>query len=57
MVIELDGGVHSRADQKEYDDVRRSVIKANGITLLRIRNQDLEDDLEGVLETIARELG
>ncbi|PKB63499.1 MAG: hypothetical protein BZY80_06965 [SAR202 cluster bacterium Io17-Chloro-G2] len=53
LVIELDGDVHSNVDRKEYDNVRQSIIEANGITLLRIRNQDIERDLEGVIQKVA----
>lgn len=52
-MIELDGDVHSNVDRKEYDNVRQSIIEANGITLLRIRNQDIERDLEGVIQKVA----
>ena len=56
LVIELDGGVHSQPDQKEYDDTRQLAIEASGFIVLRIENQELEDDLEGVLEKIANQL-
>ena len=56
LAIELDGGVHLRADQKEYDDARQSAIEGNGITVLRIKNHEVEHDLEGVLEKIAKVL-
>lgn len=56
LVIELDGGVHSEADQIEYDIVRQAAIESNGITVLRISNQEVEHDLEGVLEKIVQEL-
>ncbi|MCH7606003.1 MAG: DUF559 domain-containing protein, partial [Chloroflexi bacterium] len=36
LVIELDGGVHSQHEQKQFDDARQSSIEASGITVLRI---------------------
>lgn len=56
LVIELDGGIHSQADQKEYDDVRQLAIESNGITVLWFKNQEVERDLEGLLAKIARGL-
>ena len=56
LVVELDGGVHSRADEKEYDTARQMAIEAIGITVLRFNNNDIEYDLEGVLEKIAEVL-
>jgi very-short-patch-repair endonuclease len=56
LVVELDGGVHSTECQQEYDDARQSAIEATGITVLRINNQEVEDDLEKVLEKISARL-
>ena len=56
LVIELDGGVHSQHEQKQFDDVRQSSIEASGITVLRINHQVAEHDLERVLEKISAQL-
>ncbi len=50
VVIELDGRSH---DGREEDDVTRSeIIEAPGIKVLRFRNEEVENDLSGVLRKI-----
>ena len=39
LVLELDGGIHSR--QKEYDDIRDSVLEELGLKVIRIKNEEL----------------
>jgi very-short-patch-repair endonuclease len=50
IVIELDGGQH--ADNSEYDEQRSSCLRANGFTVLRFWNNDVIENIEGVLEVI-----
>jgi len=50
VVIELDGGQH--ADQKAYDDHRTRVLEKDGFKVIRFWNNDVLNNLEGVLETI-----
>ena len=50
LVVELDGGVH--ASQDEYDSLRDEHLAAAGYRVLRIRNQELAANPEGVLATI-----
>ena len=56
LVIELDGGVHSQLGNKEYDAVRQLTIESNGITVVRFKNEEVEDDLESVLGKISEVL-
>jgi very-short-patch-repair endonuclease len=56
LVIELDGAVHSNGEQGEYDRIRTKVIDSNGIKVLRFKNEEVEDDLNGVLNKIAEAL-
>ena len=39
MVVELDGGIHDR--QKDYDDIRDSVLEELGLKVIRIKNEKL----------------
>ncbi|NMC36840.1 MAG: DUF559 domain-containing protein [Bacteroidales bacterium] len=41
FVIEVDGPVHLK--QKEYDHERDSKLSAKGISVLRLKNEELED--------------
>lgn len=50
LVIELDGGQH--AGQKELDALRDRVHDAKGFRVLRFWNNEVVENLEGVLESI-----
>jgi len=54
LIIELDGGIH--ATQIGYDRERQADLEACQLTVIRFSNEQVENDLEGVLETIARHL-
>jgi len=50
LVIEIDGGQHSDAD--EYEEKRTRCLEANGFRILRFWNNEVMQNLEGVLERI-----
>jgi len=50
IVIELDGGQH--ADNVKYDEQRSACLRGNGFTVLRFWNNDVLENIEGVLEVI-----
>jgi very-short-patch-repair endonuclease len=50
LVVELDGGQH--ADRLAYDAERTAVLESFGYFVLRFWNQDVYDNLEGVLTEI-----
>lgn len=50
LVIELDGGQH--ADQQQYDAARTKYLIAQGLHVLRYRNNDVMQNIAGVLEDI-----
>ncbi len=52
LVIELEGGIHDKPDQKEYDETRASELEGIGLIVMRIRNEEVEKDIEQVLKTI-----
>ncbi|CAO1653045.1 hypothetical protein NYA22BAC_02116 [Parasphingorhabdus sp. NYA22] len=52
LVIELDGGQHSPSKDAE----RTKVIEAHGYRVIRFWNNDVMENVEGVLETIVREV-
>ncbi|NUB29105.1 crossover junction endodeoxyribonuclease RuvC [Azospirillum brasilense] len=54
LVIELDGGQH--ADRVEQDQRRTRMLEQAGFRVLRFWNNELNENLDGVLETIKARL-
>lgn len=54
LVIEVDGGQH--ADDADADEQRTKVIAAQGFRVVRFWNNEVLENIEGVLETIVVEL-
>lgn len=50
LAIEVDGGIHER--QKEYDRHRQDLIEAEGITFIRVNNEDIEKDICDLIRRI-----
>ena len=55
LVIELDGDSHN--DRAGYDRTRQQFLESRGMTVLRIANDDVLDNIEGVLFAIVRAAG
>ena len=55
LVIELDGSVHERDEQKESDAERDKALGEMGLRVFRFKNEEVIRNLRGVLEKI-REL-
>ena len=56
LVIEVDGETHVSKDEFEYDRNRQEEIENLGLTVLRVTNRDVFDNLSGVLQTISEKL-
>ena len=41
LAIEIDGDVHEKEEQKEYDINRQNYLENYGITFVRIKNEEL----------------
>ena len=54
LVVELDGGQH--ADSTTYDTQRTAVLENSGFIVLRFWNNDVFDNMDGVLDVILRTL-
>ncbi len=52
LAIELDGGQHNERLQSSRDQRRTDWLMSRGVTLLRFWNNDVAQNLRGVLETI-----
>lgn len=50
LVLEVDGEVHSR--QQEYDIQRDAVLTSRGLTILRVSNDAVHDDLNSILSEV-----
>lgn len=50
LVVEVDGGIHEK--QQDYDIERDEILKARGFQILRVKNDEVIHDLEGVLKRI-----
>ena len=55
LVVEVDGQVHE--GQAEYDLERDRVLCARGLRIVRVRNEEIWGDLDGVLARIAGSCG
>ena len=55
LAIELDGNSHVGELAKQYDDFRQEQIEKYNIRFLRFKNNDLYENLDGVLRRIIQE--
>jgi very-short-patch-repair endonuclease len=54
LIIELDGGQH--LEQQQYDDERTAFLQSKGYRVLRFWNNDVLNDLNGVMSAILEAL-
>jgi very-short-patch-repair endonuclease len=52
LVIEADGGPHGMPEGARSDRVRDSFLHAQGFKILRFWNSDIDQNLNGVMESI-----
>lgn len=57
LIIEVDGGTHSTAQERRLDDARTHELERLGFHVVRVTNTDVYKNLNGVLDTILNELG
>ncbi len=51
LVVEVDGEIHDYS--KEKDGIRQEFLESLGLRVVRFRNEDVVERMEGVLEDIA----
>lgn len=56
LVIELDGGQHDQRTRRVADQRRTQYLQAHGYTVLRFWNNEVSENIDGVLEAIAEYL-
>ena len=54
LIIEVDGGQH--ADRMEYDAERTAWLEEQGFTVLRFWNNEVSENMDGVLQVILNTL-
>lgn len=54
LAIELDGSQHYMDDNLAYDKERTAVINAYGIEVIRFSNSEVDNNFDGVCESIDR---
>jgi len=57
LCVEVDGSAHRNFVAEEYDRFRDAVVRAKGIAIHRVSNQDVFANLPLVLEGILKILG
>ena len=55
LVIEIDGDSH--AGQADYDAARTAWLREQGYTVIRFTNREVDQQIDALLEAIAREIG
>ena len=56
LAIELDGGQHALDNNQEYDAARAEYLKIQGIEVIRFWNNDVLQNISGVLAKIAEKI-
>lgn len=53
LAIELDGGQHNQPAQQKHDAARSALLQQAGWQVLRFWNNEVNENMDGVLQTIA----
>ncbi len=56
LVLEIDGEIHFTKDAKEYDRLRTKELQKLDIEVLRFTNEEVIEDIEGVLKNLKTKL-
>lgn len=54
LIIEVDGEVHQNEEQADYDSGRTYEIQELGVKVIRFSNNEVKNNIEGVLEVIRK---
>jgi very-short-patch-repair endonuclease len=55
LVVEIDGAGHFDPDQQAYDEARTEWLEQRGFRVIRFTNRDVDTNIEGVVQEIARQ--
>lgn len=53
LVVELDGNVHGEKVNKEYDEARTAMLAGLNVTVLRFKNEEVINNVQGLLKKIS----
>ncbi len=56
LIIEIDGEYHHAEEQKRYDEIRTKWLGATNYRMLRVTNNDVLNNINGVIEEIGNNL-
>jgi very-short-patch-repair endonuclease len=56
LIVEIDGATHSTESELQHDLRRTDFLRAQGYRIIRVTNEDVYRNLDGVLETILAKL-
>jgi very-short-patch-repair endonuclease len=54
LIVELDGGQHDEPEQRVFDEKRTQILQQQGHRVIRFWNNEVFENLDGVLEEIWR---
>jgi very-short-patch-repair endonuclease len=54
LIVELEGSAHDSERSARYDEARERYLKVKGLTVIRLENRYVMENLEGVLAYIAQ---
>jgi 5-methyltetrahydrofolate--homocysteine methyltransferase len=54
LIVELDGPQHLDPEAVEHDERRATWLTARGFHIIRFRNQELDENIQAVVDAIAR---
>ncbi len=52
IIVEVDGGTHSTSEERARDKARSDYLEEQGFRIFRAHNQEVYDNLDGVLDTL-----
>ena len=56
MIVEVDGKIHEKKEQKEKDLIREEQLIESGFKVIRFSNDEVINNIENVLKKIKKEL-
>ncbi len=52
LIVEIDGGIHDLEEIKMNDEERQKNIEALGIKVIRVKNKDIRNNIDWVVQII-----
>jgi len=52
LIIEVDGDIHDKKEQQEYDSMREETLKEMGCKILRFKNEEVMKNTESVVKKL-----